>query len=285
MTPKDKLLWLAVNANEKFDNVECFVGVNEWLIVDGRESISWLLKHDLRLSAAEMLLRNPGYKVNNWVGRDWVARIDPKIEKFVDGWLLRKVEEKNCWNCGKNEDGCCLDETLVCCSNYSKWTPKQEAPADKNGLPEAKTNVGVMLCKGTHSTYRPSAGTICLISPPNSDDDKGYVFQEYEILWKDKTFVLYRQKNCWPNLEKWEHILAKPLTTKPVESKPVTVKSWVRWPRLTQSKIQYAVQKRIDDQVYFNDAWHYKDEIIKQGCEHSDTPDIEESWQKIGGNQ
>jgi len=65
--------------------------------------------------------------------------------------------------------------------------------------------------KGSNSTYRPEAGTTCLISPPHCDDDSGYVFGEYDILWKDDLFVLYRKEGCWPNIEKWDHLIAKPL--------------------------------------------------------------------------
>jgi hypothetical protein len=65
--------------------------------------------------------------------------------------------------------------------------------------------------KGSKSTYRPGAGTTCLISPPNCDDDNGYVFGEYEILWSDDTFVVYRIPGCWPNVNKWDHVIAKPL--------------------------------------------------------------------------
>lgn len=68
--------------------------------------------------------------------------------------------------------------------------------------------------KGQHSTYRPDAGTRCLVSGPNEDDDGGYVFGEVEIVWRDETFVLYRKSpEFWPVLYKWDHVLAKPLVT------------------------------------------------------------------------
>lgn len=65
--------------------------------------------------------------------------------------------------------------------------------------------------KGSCSTYRPPAGTRCLISGPNEDDESGYVFGETVVLWQDETFVLYGDKGFWPVLRKWEHIIAKPL--------------------------------------------------------------------------
>lgn len=65
--------------------------------------------------------------------------------------------------------------------------------------------------KGDGCTYRPNAGEVCLISGPNCDDDKGYTYLEVEILWKDELFVVYRHKNCWPVVNKWEHIRAKPI--------------------------------------------------------------------------
>lgn len=51
---------------------------------------------------------------------------------------------------------------------------------------------------------------MCLISPPNSDDDKGYTFGEYEVLWTDATFIIYRKPGCWPNVGKWDHVICKP---------------------------------------------------------------------------
>jgi hypothetical protein len=72
--------------------------------------------------------------------------------------------------------------------------------------------------KGAKSTYRPPAGTKCLISPPNCDDDDGYVFLEMEILWCDDLFVVYHSHGCWPNVHKWEHIIAKPLPGAPQET-------------------------------------------------------------------
>lgn len=59
--------------------------------------------------------------------------------------------------------------------------------------------------------WRPQTGTKCLISGPNMDDEKGYVYGEYEVLWQDETFVVYRTPGCWPVIYKWEHCLAKPL--------------------------------------------------------------------------
>lgn len=73
--------------------------------------------------------------------------------------------------------------------------------------------------KGQDSQYRPPAGTTCLISGPNCDEH-GYTYEEYTILWQDATFVLYGTPGCCPNLERWDHILYKPL--EPME--PVLLK-------------------------------------------------------------
>ena len=65
--------------------------------------------------------------------------------------------------------------------------------------------------KGDGCTYRPSAGTTCLISGPNCDNDEGYTYEEVEVLWTDEIFVIYRKRGCWPVVNKWEHIRSKPL--------------------------------------------------------------------------
>lgn len=59
--------------------------------------------------------------------------------------------------------------------------------------------------------YRPEAGTSCLMSGPNCDNYDGYTYLEVEILWRDETFVVYRVGGCWPVVNKWDHVLAKPL--------------------------------------------------------------------------
>ena len=59
--------------------------------------------------------------------------------------------------------------------------------------------------------YRPAAGATCLVSGPNCDNYAGYVYAEVEILWRDDVFVVYRTPGCWPVVNKWDHILAKPL--------------------------------------------------------------------------
>ena len=69
--------------------------------------------------------------------------------------------------------------------------------------------------KGDGHTWRPIAGQTCLISPPHADDENGYVYDEYEVLWLDETFICYRKPGCWPNVNKWEHIRAKPLSAAP----------------------------------------------------------------------
>lgn len=64
--------------------------------------------------------------------------------------------------------------------------------------------------KGDNNTYIPSAGDTCLISGPNCDDRKGYVYSKMEVLWIDDTFILYRSPGCWPVLEKIKHVAIKP---------------------------------------------------------------------------
>ena len=80
--------------------------------------------------------------------------------------------------------------------------------------------------KGDGHNWRPVAGQTCLISPPHSDNEEGYVYQEYEVLWLNETFVCYRKKDCWPVVNKWEHIRAKPSAiqqaAQPVAPAPAT---------------------------------------------------------------
>lgn len=64
--------------------------------------------------------------------------------------------------------------------------------------------------KGKNS-YSPNIGERALISPPNSDDENGYLYQEYDVLWKDETFILFGNEGFWPNLEKLEHVHIKQL--------------------------------------------------------------------------
>ena len=74
--------------------------------------------------------------------------------------------------------------------------------------------------KGGKSTYRPAAGTVCLLSGPNCDDGERYVFAEMTILWSNANFVLYGRDGCWPNLNKWDHVLCKPLGASAQEAAP-----------------------------------------------------------------
>ena len=66
--------------------------------------------------------------------------------------------------------------------------------------------------KGVNSKYRPESGTKCFISPEHADDEKGFLYGEYEILWSDGKFACYRKEGCWPVVSHWDHIIAKPLT-------------------------------------------------------------------------
>lgn len=63
--------------------------------------------------------------------------------------------------------------------------------------------------------YRPDAGTRCLMSGPNCDNAEGYTFIVADILWRDDLFVVYRKEGCWPVVNKWEHVLAKPIEDQP----------------------------------------------------------------------
>lgn len=71
------------------------------------------------------------------------------------------------------------------------------------------------------NNYEGKTGETVLISPPNSDNEDGYVYDEYQILWQNNIFILYGKENCWPNLEKKEHIHIKQLTDEitPLENK------------------------------------------------------------------
>ncbi|MBY3162077.1 hypothetical protein HFO65_15695 [Rhizobium laguerreae] len=65
--------------------------------------------------------------------------------------------------------------------------------------------------------YLPEVGTRCLVSGPNCDDDNGYVWSETTVLWINHIFVLYGSEGYWPNLEKLEHVLFKPLPVEGIE--------------------------------------------------------------------
>lgn len=64
--------------------------------------------------------------------------------------------------------------------------------------------------KGFEKTFRPKSGR-ALVSGPHMDNMEGYVFLEYDILWANDTFVLYGNEGFWPNLARWEHVIAKPM--------------------------------------------------------------------------
>lgn len=59
------------------------------------------------------------------------------------------------------------------------------------------------------NNYKPKVGEQVLISPPNSDDSNGYVYQEYEVFWMDDIFILYGNAGYYPNLEKQKHVAIK----------------------------------------------------------------------------
>ena len=65
--------------------------------------------------------------------------------------------------------------------------------------------------RASHQHYRPANGELCLYSGPNMDDDDGYVFMEIFVRWSDDVFVLTQKDGCWPNINKWDHCIFKPL--------------------------------------------------------------------------
>lgn len=67
------------------------------------------------------------------------------------------------------------------------------------------------MSKGSDSNYRPTAGARCLISGPNEDNYDEYVFHEGSVLWCNEVFVLHGDDGKWPVLNKWDHVLMKPL--------------------------------------------------------------------------
>jgi hypothetical protein len=61
------------------------------------------------------------------------------------------------------------------------------------------------------NNYEGSTNELVLISGPNCDNEQGYVYGEYTILWQNDIFILYGAENCWPNLNKKEHVKIKRL--------------------------------------------------------------------------
>lgn len=64
------------------------------------------------------------------------------------------------------------------------------------------------------NNYKGETGELVLISGPNCDNEQGYVYGEYTILWQDKNFILYGSEGNWPNLNKKEHVSIKKRITK-----------------------------------------------------------------------
>ena len=62
--------------------------------------------------------------------------------------------------------------------------------------------------KGSNN-YNAKTNEVVLISPPNSDNSTGYVYDEYTVLWQNDIFILYGKDGCWPNLDKKEHVSIK----------------------------------------------------------------------------
>lgn len=61
------------------------------------------------------------------------------------------------------------------------------------------------------NNYIPTIGERVLISGPNCDNENGYVFSEFSVLWINDKFILYGNDNMWPNLQKLEHVKIKQL--------------------------------------------------------------------------
>ncbi len=66
----------------------------------------------------------------------------------------------------------------------------------------------VFIMKGQNS-YKPQVGERVLLSPPNCDNENGYVYDEYNVLWMNDVFILYGNDGMWPNLHKLEHVHIK----------------------------------------------------------------------------
>ena len=99
--------------------------------------------------------------------------------------------------------------------------------------------------KGDGCTYRPDAGTTCQMSGPNCDNDDGYTYIEVEILWKDDLFVVYRHKDCWPVVNKWEHVRCKadPTPNCPQPETPIRERAW------TDAQITAAARALADKRI------------------------------------
>lgn len=63
--------------------------------------------------------------------------------------------------------------------------------------------------KGDKSEHRPEVGENCLLSPPNCDDDNGYVYFPSTCIWADETFGIFKNQGKYPEVYKWEHIRCK----------------------------------------------------------------------------
>jgi hypothetical protein len=85
------------------------------------------------------------------------------------------------------------------------------------------------------------------------------------------------------------HFFPRNVEKKEPEPKPVKVKAWVRWVTLVKDQRNVGVARfpteRDDKEIKIDEKWHSILGLIAEGCEHTDTPDIEESWTKIGENQ
>jgi len=57
--------------------------------------------------------------------------------------------------------------------------------------------------------YIPKKGERVLISPPNSDNLDGYVYQEYNTIDVDDEYITYGNDGCYPNIDKIKHCLIK----------------------------------------------------------------------------
>lgn len=58
-------------------------------------------------------------------------------------------------------------------------------------------------------SYIPIVGELVLISSPNCDNENGYVYEWFNVLWINDLFILYGRDGLWPVLNKLEHVHIK----------------------------------------------------------------------------
>jgi len=103
--------------------------------------------------------------------------------------------------------------------------------------------------KGTNN-YAGATNEVVLISGPNCDNSEGYVYGEYTILWQNDIFILYGADDCWPNLNKKEHVHIKQRISKEIYDAYVELFGKITYPH---------IDKAIDADGWYssekNDQW------------------------------